>query len=93
MDSVSVSLSYSDLRFHVVNGIRVCNLQSNGLSGKSFDEDLHLETWERRSKAATEGTMDFSDGFEYMESLIERSWREIMADVETSSGEMKGGLD
>ena len=93
MDSVSASLSYSDLRFHVVNGVRACDFQSNGLSGKSFDEDLHLETWERRSKAATEGTMDFSDGFEYMESLIERSWREIMADVETSSGEMKGGLD
>ena len=93
MDSVSVSLSYSDLRFHVVNGIRVCNLQSNGLSGKSFDEDLYLETWERRSKAAIEGTVDFYDGFEYMESMMERSWREIMAYVETSLGEMKGGLD
>ena len=37
--------------------------------------------------------MDFYDGFEYMESMMERSWREIMADVETSSREMKGGLD
>ena len=93
MESVSVSLSYPDLRFHVVNGVGACDFQSNGLSGKSFDEDLHLETWERRSKAAIEGTVDFYDGFEYMEAMMERSWREIMADVETSSGEMKGGLD
>ena len=44
MESVSVSLSYPDLRFHVVNGVGACDFQSNGLSGKSFDEDLHLET-------------------------------------------------
>ena len=44
MDGVSALLSYSNLCFHVVNGVGACDFQSKSTSGKGFDEDLHLET-------------------------------------------------
>jgi hypothetical protein len=33
-----------DLRLYVVDGVGALNLQGNGLSGKSLDEDLHTST-------------------------------------------------
>lgn len=36
-----------DLGFDVVNGIAALDLQRDGLSGQSLDEDLHVDGWER----------------------------------------------
>ena len=37
-------VSYLDLSFHVLDGITGLNLQSDGLSSESLDEDLHTSS-------------------------------------------------